>query len=154
MKRLIPYVAAIALAAAAAGCNKGVGNSAYNNSGASATPGSTATSTTPTYSDAPSTTAGSNMGSTNTASTAPTDTSTSSTTGSANAVTDTVTSGKVMAAFTADPNLKDSDIAVKTEGGIVTLSGTAKSQDQVAMATSIAQRQEGVSRVDSQVVVR
>jgi osmotically-inducible protein OsmY len=43
---------------------------------------------------------------------------------------------------------------VKTDGGIVVLTGTAKSQDQVSAATTLAQRQEGVNRVETQIVVR
>ena len=43
---------------------------------------------------------------------------------------------------------------VKTDGGVVVLTGTARSQDQVAIATDIAQRQEGVSRVDNRVGVK
>jgi osmotically-inducible protein OsmY len=43
---------------------------------------------------------------------------------------------------------------VKTENGIVTLTGNAKSPDQVTLASALAQRQEGVSRVENQVAVR
>ena len=152
MKRLIPYVAVIALAAAAAGCNKGAGNTAYNNSGASSTPSSTSTpaTTSSTTSDSNAPAPGSSVtASTDTSSTSP---SVGATAG--NAVSDTVTTGKVKAALVNDPTLKDSDISVKTDGGVVVLSGTVKSQDQVAMATNLAQSQEGVSRVDSQIVVR
>jgi osmotically-inducible protein OsmY len=50
--------------------------------------------------------------------------------------------------------LKDTDISVTTNNGVVTLTGTAKSQDQVGLATNLAQRQEGVSKVETQIVVR
>jgi hyperosmotically inducible protein len=151
MKRLVPYVAVVAMAAALAGCNRGPGtNSAYNNSGASATPGSTSTTVTTTTS--PSSDTSSPSSSTTTAAAPGTDTSTSTSTG--NVVSDTVTTGKVKAAISTDPILKDADIIVKTDGGVVILTGTAKSQDQVAMATNLAQRQDGVSRVDNQVVVK
>lgn len=154
MRRLVPYVAVVAMAAALAGCNRGPGtNSAYNNSGASATPGSASTTvTTTTTTSSPSTDASSPSAGTMTAAAPGTDTSTSTST--ANVVTDTVTTGKVKAAIATDPILKDMDIMVKTDGGVVVLTGTAKSQDQVAMATHIAQRQEGVSRVDNQVTVK
>jgi osmotically-inducible protein OsmY len=152
MKRLVPYVAMVAMAAALAGCNRGPGaNSAYNNSGASATPGSTSTTVTTTTSS-PSSDTSSPSSSTTTAAAPGTDTSTSTSTG--NVVSDTVMTGKVKAAISTDPILKDADIMVKTDGGVVVLTGTAKSQDQVAMATNIAQRQDGVSRVDNQVIVK
>lgn len=151
MKRLIPLVAIIALAGAAAtGCDRPKTTS-YNNSGASATPGSsttTTTTTTPSSSTTPS--------STDTASTSNTASTSSSGMASnpsgANAVTDTVTTGKVKAAFASENGLKDSDINVATEGGVVKLSGTVKSQDQIALAQDVAQRQEGVTRVDSAAV--
>jgi osmotically-inducible protein OsmY len=50
--------------------------------------------------------------------------------------------------------MKDSDVSVSTDNGVVTLSGTVKSQDQVTIATNLAQRQEGVNRVESQLAVR
>ena len=50
--------------------------------------------------------------------------------------------------------MKDSDISVKTENGLVTLTGTVKSEDQVTLASALAQRQEGVNRVENQVAVQ
>ena len=50
--------------------------------------------------------------------------------------------------------MKDTDLNVTTSNGVVTLGGSAKSQDQVAIATGIAQRQEGVSRVESRIAVQ
>ena len=73
---------------------------------------------------------------------------------SANAVSDTMVSGKVKTAITADSGMKDADVSVKTENGVVTLTGTAKSQAQVTLAAALAQRQEGVSRVENQVTVK
>ena len=85
-----------------------------------------------------------------------TTTTSTATTGpnSANAVTDTVVSGKVKSAITADNGMKDADVSVKTENGVVTLTGTAKSPDQVTLAAALAQRQEGVNRVENQVAVK
>jgi osmotically-inducible protein OsmY len=60
----------------------------------------------------------------------------------------------VKAAIATDPGLKDAEIIVKTDGGIVVLTGTAKSQDQITLASNLAQRQEGVNRVENQVVVK
>lgn len=70
------------------------------------------------------------------------------------AVSETVTTGKIKAAIASDAGLKDSDISVTTENGVVTLSGTAKSQDQVSMATALAQRQDGVVRVENNIAVK
>jgi osmotically-inducible protein OsmY len=69
-------------------------------------------------------------------------------------VTDTVSTGKIKAAFASESGLKDADISVNTDSGVVTLTGTAKSREQIALATSVAQRQEGVTRVDTQIVVK
>jgi hyperosmotically inducible protein len=69
-------------------------------------------------------------------------------------VSDTLVTGKVKAAIGADSGMKDADISVKTENGVVTLDGTVKSQDQVTLASALAQRQEGVSRVENQVAVK
>ena len=74
--------------------------------------------------------------------------------GSGNVVADTIVTGKVKAAISADNGMKDSDISVKTENGLVTLTGTVKSQDQVTLASALAQRQEGVNRVENQVAVQ
>ncbi len=71
-----------------------------------------------------------------------------------NVVNDTIVTGKVKTAITADNAMKDADVSVKTENGVVTLTGTVKSPDQVTLASALAQRQEGVSRVENQVAVR
>ena len=73
---------------------------------------------------------------------------------SANVVNDTMVTGKVKAAITADNGMKDSDISVKTENGVVTLTGAVKSPDQVTLAAALAQRQEGVARIENQVTVK
>ena len=150
MKRLIPLVAIVVLAGATVtGCDRPK-TTAYNNSGASATTGSTTTSTTTTTpaTTSPATTPSS---STDTSTTSANSTSSSNPAG-ANAVTDTVTTGKVKAAIASDNGMKDSDLNVSTEGGVVKISGTVKSNDQIALATTIAQRQEGVSSVDASAV--
>jgi hyperosmotically inducible periplasmic protein len=149
MKRILVASSLIALAAIATGCNRTSG-SAYNNSGTSAA-------------NPPSTTSPSTSTSTTTTTTAP-DTASPNVASptmapgpagnATGAVSETITTGKVKAAIAADSGLKDSDISVTTNNGVVTLSGTVKSQDQVAIATNLAQRQEGVSKVDTQIVVR
>lgn len=70
------------------------------------------------------------------------------------AVSETITTGKIKAAIASDAGLKDSDISVTTQNGVVTLSGIAKSQDQVSRATALAQRQEGVVRVENNISVK
>jgi hyperosmotically inducible protein len=102
---------------------------------APSTPAQTADSSSPTASTATSSTAATGAGSTN-------------------AVTDTLITGKVKAAITADNGMKDADVSVKTENGVVTLTGSVKSPDQVTLAAALAQRQEGVSRVENQVAVK
>ena len=153
MKRVIPLIAVFALAAAGVtGCNKHTGTgSAYNNSGTNAAPGSASTTTASNTTSQSSDSSSPNSANT----TAPTSSSDTSTSASgANMVADTATTGKVKLAIANEPNLKDADINVKTDGGVVTLSGTAKSQDQVTAAQNVAQKQEGVSRVDVQIAVR
>ena len=71
-----------------------------------------------------------------------------------NAVTDTIVTGKVKAAIASDTGMKDNDISVTTENGVVTLTGSVKSPDQVTLAAALAQRQEGVRRVENQVAVK
>ena len=169
MNRMLPLAALIA-AAAIAGCDKTPKSStAYNNSGADATaaqpaangsPTVTTTVTTANTGNQPGTTATpaasaatADTASPNVASTAaPADnTSNGAATG---AVSETVTTGKIKAAIAADSAMKDADVSVSTNNGVVTLSGSVKSQDQIAIATNLAQRQEGVQRVESNVSVR
>lgn len=89
------------------------------------------------------------------ATTARAETSTAATgAGSSNVVSDTLLTGKVKAAIATDSGMKDSDISVKSENGVVTLSGTVKSPDQATLASALAQRQEGVSRVENQIAVK
>jgi hyperosmotically inducible protein len=151
MKRIVLASALIAVTALAAGCNR-PGTTAYNNSGTSAsTPPASSTTTTATTSD----TSSPSTSTTAATTTAPADTSTSTSSSSGgNVVTDTVTTGKVKAAIAADSGLKDADIQVKTNGGMVVLTGTVKSPDQITIATNLAQQQAGAGKVDTQVVVK
>jgi hyperosmotically inducible protein len=150
VKRILVASSLIAIAAIATGCNRpGTGSTASNNSGASV---ATAPSTTPSPSGtSTTTTTTADTSSPNTAATAMAPGPAGNATG---AVSETLTTGKVKAAIAADSGLKDSDISVTTNNGVVTLSGTVKSQDQVGIATNLAQRQEGVTKVDTQIVVR
>ena len=118
-------------------------STAYNNSGASATTSTTATTPTPSPStvDTPATTA------TPTMAPGPAGDATG-------AVSETLTTGKIKAAVAADSGMKDSDLSVTTDNGVVTLGGTVKSQDQISIATNLAQKQDGVSKVESSIMVK
>lgn len=170
MNRKLPLAVLIAATAIAAGCDRTPKSStAYNNSGTDATAAQPAGTTSPTVTttvttsntaNTPETTPGAQTSSAtpdtaspNVASTtAPADnTGNGAATG---AMSETVTTGKIKAAIAADSAMKDSDISVTTNNGVVTLSGTVKSQDQVSIATNLAQRQEGVQRVESNITVR
>jgi len=70
------------------------------------------------------------------------------------AVSETITTGKIKAALAADSGLKDTDISVSTNNGVVTLNGTVKSQDQIALAQGIAQKMDGVQKVETNVTVK
>jgi len=152
MKVAHPIVALVVASAALAACDRQNANTAYNNSGASA--GSAPAATAPAAeSPAPTTSAAtSDTASPSVAATAASPPA--GTPGGASGVAgETVTSSKVLAAIAADSGLKDADINVTTSNGVVTLGGTAKSKDQVALAAGIAQRQDGVSRVESNIQV-
>lgn len=141
--KIISSILALAVTAAfTTACDRPKTQStAYNNSGASATPGSTTTTaTSPTV--APSTTSANPTMAPGPAGNA------------TGAVSETVTTGKIKAALAADSGMKDSDVSVTTENGVVILGGTVKSQDQVSIATNLAQKQEGVSKVESNIAVR
>jgi len=172
MNRMIPLAALMAAAAiATTGCNRAPNAStAYNNSGADATAAQPAANGSSTVSTTVTTTNTANQEGANAAgTTAPTtadssapnaasstasSTDTRSNGAATGAVSETVTTGKIKAAIAADSAMKDTDISVTTNNGVVSLNGTVKSQDQIAIATNLAQRQEGVQRVESNVTVR
>ena len=153
--RTVTSAAALAIAALAlTACDKpATQTTAYNNSGSSATPGSTtagtagSTAPSPTTSTTTPDTAAPNAPATASMAPGPAGDATG-------AVSETITTGKIKAAIAADAGLKDTDISVTTNNGVVTLSGTAKSQDQVSAATALAQRQEGVTKVETTVAVK
>lgn len=68
---------------------------------------------------------------------------------SRDALTDTVISGKIKAAILTDPGMTGADVSVNTDHGVVALTGSVKSQEQTAIASAHAQRQDGVMRVDN-----
>ncbi len=58
-------------------------------------------------------------------------------------------SGKIRAGILTDPAMTGADISVNTTHGVVELTGVVASQEQVAIASAHAQRQDGVMRVDN-----
>jgi osmotically-inducible protein OsmY len=49
--------------------------------------------------------------------------------------------------------MKEANVSVTTENGVVKLGGNARSRDQVTLAMDIARRQPGVSAVESEIQV-
>ena len=62
---------------------------------------------------------------------------------------DVVLTGRIKAALLSDPQLAGSDISVNTDRGVVALTGTVRTQEQVAIASALAQREDGVMRIDN-----
>jgi hypothetical protein len=149
--KLASTVIALAVAAAlTAACDRPkTGSTAYNNSGNTASP----TASTPSNPNpVPSST---DTTSTTTTTTASNPTVAPGPAGDATgAVSETLTTGKVKAAIAADPGMKDSDVSVSTNNGVVTLSGTVKSQDQISLAQGIAQKMDGVQKVETNLAVK
>lgn len=151
--KLASTVIALAVAAAlTAGCDRPkTGSTAYNNSGNTASP----TATTPSNPNPVPSSTDTTTTSTTTTTTASNPTVAPGPAGDATgAVSETITTGKVKAAIAADPGLKDSDISVSTNNGVVTLNGTVKSQDQVSLAQGIAQKMDGVQKVETNLTVK
>jgi hyperosmotically inducible periplasmic protein len=69
------------------------------------------------------------------------------------AMTDPVITAKIRASMLADPLLRGADVSVNTTQGVVNLTGAVVSQEQAAIASSHAQRQDGVMRVDNHLSV-
>jgi hyperosmotically inducible protein len=66
---------------------------------------------------------------------------------------DAAITDRVQAGLHNDPALAGADVSVNTDHGVVHLAGLVKSQEQAAIATTHAQRQDGVMRVDSHLAV-
>jgi hypothetical protein len=64
-------------------------------------------------------------------------------------LTDAVITNQVKSAIVNDPHLAGADISVNTDRGVVVLSGLVATPEQIAIASSYAQRQDGVMRVDN-----
>ena len=68
-------------------------------------------------------------------------------------LTDAVITAGITASMLADPLLRGADVSVNTTQGVVNLTGSVVSQEQAAIASSHAQRQDGVMRVDDHLSV-
>ncbi len=71
-----------------------------------------------------------------------------------NFMDDSAITAKVKAALVDDEKIKSTDISVKTEKKVVTLSGFVESQAQAEQAVSVAKGVEGVSSVSDKLHVR
>lgn len=71
-----------------------------------------------------------------------------------NFMDDSSITAKVKAALVDDKNIKSTDISVKTEKKVVTLSGFVESQAQAEQAVATAKKVEGVSSVSDKLHVR
>ncbi len=69
------------------------------------------------------------------------------------ALSDTAIAGKISASILTDPSMTGADISVNTDHGVVNLAGNVKSQEQAAIASIHAQREDGVMRVDNHLAV-
>jgi hyperosmotically inducible protein len=69
------------------------------------------------------------------------------------AVTDGAVTTKIKAQFLANTALRHADIAVTTNNGVVTLSGTVPSAELRQLAVDLARHTGGVARVDDQLRV-
>ena len=65
------------------------------------------------------------------------------------ALADTVIAGRIQSALLHDPGMTGADVSVSADKGAVTLVGSVKTHEQLAIASAHAQRQDGVTRVDN-----
>jgi hyperosmotically inducible protein len=65
------------------------------------------------------------------------------------ALSDTMIAGRIKAAILADAGMAGADVSVNSDAGVVSLTGTVKSQEQAAIASAHAQRYDGVMRIDN-----
>jgi hypothetical protein len=68
-------------------------------------------------------------------------------------LTDPVITAKVKASLMTDPAMTGADVSVNTSQGVVSLTGLVASQEQAAVASAHAQREDGVMRVDNHLAV-
>lgn len=66
------------------------------------------------------------------------------------ALTDAAITEKIRSAIAGDPGMAGSDVSINIDRGVVVLAGTVKTHEQTGIASSHAQGQDGVVRVDNQ----
>ena len=71
----------------------------------------------------------------------------------ADALTDSIITARIKAGLLSDPGMTGADVSVNSDRGVVSLTGTIKSQEQAAIASAHAQRQDGVMRVNNELSV-
>lgn len=69
------------------------------------------------------------------------------------AISDSAITARVTSALRSDPALAGADLSVNTDRGVVSITGTVKSPEQVAEAAARAQEPDGVMRIDSHLSV-
>jgi len=69
------------------------------------------------------------------------------------AINDSIITSRIKAGILSDPGMAGTDVSVNTDHGVVSLTGIIKSQEQAAIASAHAQRQDGVMRVDNMLAV-
>ena len=69
------------------------------------------------------------------------------------ALTDPVITARIKAGLLTDPAMSGADVSVSTDHGVVSLTGLVSSQEQAAIASAHAQREDGVMRVDNHLAV-
>lgn len=69
-------------------------------------------------------------------------------------IDDTVITGKVKAAFAADPQVKATQVQVETFKGVVQLSGFVDSRASAQKAVELARQVKGVKEVKNDTVIR
>jgi hypothetical protein len=68
-------------------------------------------------------------------------------------LSDPVITGRIKASLVSDPAMTGADVSVNTSQGVVSLAGLVASQEQAAIASAHAQREDGVMRVDNHLTV-
>lgn len=72
---------------------------------------------------------------------------------SAEMLSDPVITARIAASLAMDPAMTGADVSVNTSQGVVSLTGLVASQEQAAIASAHAQRQDGVMRVDNHLAI-
>lgn len=140
MRKILPLAAAVAAALVLGACDKTGANSAYINSGQSATaampaePLSAPALSPPEQAAPPPETA---------AAPAPVPTQ------PPEALTDEAITSRIQLALRDDPAMQGADVSINTANGVVVLSGVVRSHEQTGIASAHAQSQDGVTRVDN-----